>query len=169
MTNEKNLWGELPNAEAIRTPYTILKEQGSILSKITHGLLIGEVVQYQKDKLFVLILRIKAPSLNNYTYSVVEVQYSIKLYPVFVKNLASDSFKELDSWEANKLMGGIRTKSTAEYLGWLENQGDSTCSSEEEFENALGEILSSPEVKQVISALLAQIHADIPKPATDAQ
>jgi hypothetical protein len=37
------------------------------------------------------------------------------------------------------------------------------CSSEEEFENALGQILSSQEVKQVISALLTQIHADIPK------
>jgi hypothetical protein len=36
-------------------------------------------------------------------------------------------------------------------------------SSEEEFENALGQILSSQEVKQVISALLAQIHADMPK------
>ncbi|HAJ62285.1 MAG TPA: hypothetical protein DCP31_26095 [Cyanobacteria bacterium UBA8543] len=36
-------------------------------------------------------------------------------------------------------------------------------SSEEEFENSLGEILSSQEVKGVISGLLAQIHADIPK------
>jgi len=42
-------------------------------------------------------------------------------------------------------------------------------SSEEEFENALGEILSSQEVKRGISGLLAQIHADIPKQAIDAQ
>jgi len=47
--------------------------------------------------------------------------------------------------------------------GLLVQQGYSKYSSEEEFENALGQILSSQEVKRVISALLAQIHADIPK------
>jgi hypothetical protein len=47
--------------------------------------------------------------------------------------------------------------------GLLEDQGYKKYSSEEEFENALGQILSSKEVKQVISGLLAQIHADIPK------
>jgi hypothetical protein len=45
----------------------------------------------------------------------------------------------------------------------LEDQGYKKYSSEEQFENALGQILSSQEVKQVISGLLAQIHADIPK------
>lgn len=134
MISKKNLWGELPNTETLRTPYSILKEQASILSEITNGLLIGEVNSYPKENLFVMILRIKAPSLNNYTYSVVEVQHKIQLYPVFVMNLASD-----------------------------ENQGFNQCSSEEEFEKALGQILSSQEIKKVISVLLAQIQADIPK------
>jgi hypothetical protein len=138
MTSKKNLWGELPNVETIRTPYTILKEQASILSEITHGLLIGEVVvNSQNDKFFTITLRIKAPSLNNYTYSVVEVQQPIQLYPVAVINLLEGR------------MGKY--------------------SSEEEFENALGEILSSQEVKGVISGLLAQIHADIPKQPIDSQ
>jgi hypothetical protein len=138
MTSKKNLWGELPNVETIRTPYTLLKEQASILSEITHGLLIGEVVvNSQNDKFFTITLRIKAPSLNNYTYSVVEVQQPIQLYPVAVINLLEGR------------MGKY--------------------SSEEEFENALGEILSSQEVKGVISGLLAQIHADIPKQPIDSQ
>jgi hypothetical protein len=47
--------------------------------------------------------------------------------------------------------------------GLLVEQGYNKYSSEEEFEKAIGQILSSQEVKQVISALLAQIHADIPK------
>ena len=132
MTNKKNLWGELPNAETIRTPYTILKEQASILSEITNGLLIGEVVvNIQKENFLAMTLRIKAPSLNNYTYSVVDVQQPIQLYPVGIRNLIKNTWTEY--------------------------------SSEEEFENALGQILSSQEVKRVISALLAQIHADIPK------
>src|SRR4028118_1563838 len=138
MTSKKNLWGELPNAETIRTPYTILKEQASILSEITNGLLIGEVVvNIQKENFLAMTLRIKAPSLNNYTYSVVDVQQPIQLYPVGIRNLIKNTWTEY--------------------------------SSEEEFENALGQILSSQEVKRVISALLAQIHADIPKQAIDSQ
>ena len=156
MTNKKNLWGELPKPETIRTPYTILKEQASILSEITNGLLLGEVINNQKDKFFVLILRIKAPSLNNYTYSVVEVQHSIKLYPAFVKNLTSDPITNATDF-INSLRVDLR------HSGLLEEQGYKKYSSEEEFEKALGQILSSREVKQVISALLAQIHADIPK------
>jgi hypothetical protein len=161
MTSNKNLWGDLPKPETIRTPYTILKEQASILSEITNGLLIGEVINNQKDKFFVNILRIKAPSLNNYTYSVVEVQYPIKLYPVFVKNLTSDNFNNLEKNLMNAANNPLM--SFVDYGGLLVQQGYRKYSSEEEFENALGQILSSQEVKQVISALLAQIHADIPK------
>lgn len=161
MTSNKNLWGELPKPETIRTPYTLLKEQASILSEITNGLLIGEVTNDQRDNFFVNILRIKAPSINNYTYSVVQVQYPIQLYPVFVKNLTSDKFNNLEknliNAANNPLMGFVDPG------GLLVQQGYNKYSSEEEFENALGEILSSQEVKQVISALLAQIHADIPK------
>ncbi len=147
MLSNKNLWGELPQSENIRTPYTILKEQASLLTEITKGLLIGEVnispevddvikfassILGERSQSFVAFLRIKAPSLNNYTYSVVKIQYPIKLYPVLVKSLVVENFQR-------------------------------ECSSEEEFEKALGQILSSQEVKQVISALLAQIYADIPK------
>lgn len=165
MTNKKNLWGDLPNTETIRTPYTILKEQASILNEITAGLLIGEVIHNQKDKFFVMILRIKVPSLNNYTYSVVEVQHSIQLYPVFVNNLASDNFNNLEK----NLMKAANNPlmSILDYGGRLENQGYRKCFSEEEFEKALAAILSSSEVKRVISALLAQIHADIPNEISD--
>jgi hypothetical protein len=144
MASKKNLWGELPSSETQRTPYTILKEQASMLTEITNGLLVGEVKRSsevdafseftlgKQSQSFVAYLRIQVPSLNNYTYSVVRIQYPIRLYPVLVKSLAVEDFHR-------------------------------ECSSEEEFENALGQILSSQEVKQVISALLTQIHADIPK------
>ncbi|MDP8965455.1 MAG: hypothetical protein M3O33_16020 [Cyanobacteriota bacterium] len=161
MTSKKNLWGELPEPETIHPPYTILKEQGSILSEITNGLLLGEITNNQKDNFFVNILRIKAPSIYNYTYSVVEAQYPIKLYPVFVKNLTSDNFNNLEKNLMNAANNPLM--SFVDSGGLLVQQGYSKYSSEEEFENALGQILSSKEVKQVISALLAQIHADIPK------
>lgn len=137
MNSNKDLWGEIPSHETIRTPYTILKEQASLLTQKTNGLLIGEVSRDQKynvskQREIQVTLLIKAPSLNNYTYWVLEVGHPIELYPLSVKDLAGTN-PQLD------------------------------CSSEEEFEQALGNILSSKEVKRVISALLAEIHADLPQ------
>lgn len=150
MTTKKDLWGDFPKTDTIQTPYTILKEQASLLDKKTNGLLIGEVklsqsVEFetslkvmfseenQQNQSLVAFLRIQAPSLNNYTYSVVRVQYPMpQLYPVSVKSLAVEDFQR-------------------------------ECSSKEEFEQTLGAILSSNEVKRVILALLAQIQADIPQ------
>ncbi|MEQ8999333.1 MAG: hypothetical protein RID53_22770 [Coleofasciculus sp. B1-GNL1-01] len=151
MTNIKDLWGDLPSAETIRTPYTILKEQASILTEKTNGLLVGEVKfgdvksspqffpgrrevlvdpDSQETRLFVAYLRIKVPSLNNYTYSVLKIQYSLTdLYPVLVTSFAAAEDRECE------------------------------CKSEAEYENALGKILSSSDVKRVISSLLAQVHA----------
>ncbi len=132
MSSNKDLWGEIPSYETIRTPYTILKEQASLLTQKTNGLLIGEVSrdQARNTQQFATTLWIKAPSLNNYIYSIVSVKHSIQLYPVYII---------------------------------AETNPQINCSSEEEFEQALGKILSSPEVKRVISSLLAEIHADLPK------
>lgn len=152
MTQEpKNLWGNLPSVNKIKTPFTILKEQASLLTKMTQGLLVGEVtqpkmrqglledqpfrqglnqVQQEINQDLEVILRIKVPSLNSYTYSVLQVIYPIALYPVKVKNLTTQAFNYL------------------------------LCNSKEEFENALGSILSSESVQRVISALLADLQVD---------
>lgn len=147
MTKTKDLWGDLPSAETIRTPYTILKEQASILTEKTNSLLIGEVkmspqIEYpgiikslvdqerQQSQSFVAFLRIKVPSLNNYTYSVLKIQYPLPdLYPVLVTSFVAAEDRECE------------------------------CATEAEFENALGKVLSSSDVKRVISGLLAQVHA----------
>jgi hypothetical protein len=128
-TNEKNLWGELPKNAEVRTPFLILKEQASILTQMTNGLLIGEVIRVQsRDPEFWVILRIKVPALNSYTYSVVEVRYPPHIYPLTVIDLNGS---------------GSPVK----------------CSSEEEFEAILSQILSSDPVKRVISTLLADIQS----------
>lgn len=128
--NEKNLWGELPKNVEVRTPYLILKEQASILTQMTKGLLIGEVDRRPSiDQNFFLVrLRIKVPSLNSYTYSVVEVKYSPKIYPLKIMDLTG-SEQEIE------------------------------CFSEQEFESVLRKILSSSPVKRVISTLLAEIQS----------
>ncbi len=124
-----------------RTPYTILKAQASKLTEKTNSLLIGEAksspqIAYpgrrevgvdpdsQQTQLFVAYLQIKVPSLNNYTYSVLKIQYPFPdFYPVLVTSFAAAEDRECE------------------------------CKSEAEYENALGKILSSSDVKRVISSL----------------
>jgi hypothetical protein len=122
----KNLWGDIPKPDHLITPSNILKEQASILTEETKGLLVGEIKrELPGNNPFVVELRIKAPALNGYVHGVLEVKYGIELYPALVRGLAiSESM---------------------------------TCSTQEEFEEALGKILSSDRVRQVIAALLAQV------------
>ena len=47
-----DLWGDLPTREKLRTPASILREQGAILEKKTDGLLIGRVANEPKIALF---------------------------------------------------------------------------------------------------------------------
>ncbi|MEM9543420.1 MAG: hypothetical protein AAGA60_28495 [Cyanobacteria bacterium P01_E01_bin.42] len=137
----ESLWGEIPTSENLRTPYTILQEQASILSESTQGLLLGEVVPMPytnrpylslspNQRQFYGVLRIKVPSLTNYTYSLLEVEYPIQTYPIFVRNLAGED----DKYE---------------------------CEDEEGFKAAVKDILSSDEVRQVIAILLSQIQAEV--------
>ena len=126
----KNLWGDLPIEDNVRTPYIILKEQASILTKATNGLLIGEVtkrrVNVNKTECDLII---KVPSINNYTISIVDITYPVTIYPLHIK---SDF-----------------TKHTL-----------TECKTEEELENALHNRLSSEEVRRIISGLLSEVRAD---------
>ena len=66
----------------------ILKEQGSLLTDATDGSLIGEAALSDRHKQhFSAVLRIKVPSLNNYIYNIVKVEYPISIYPVTVIDL----------------------------------------------------------------------------------
>lgn len=84
MVNAKNLWGEWTPPKNLRTPYATLKEQAAILDKMTDGLLMGDIQRSQEGNTVVIRFRIKAPALNNYTFSVLDVRHSVKLYPVNV-------------------------------------------------------------------------------------
>ncbi len=93
----KNLWGDLPVDTDIRTPYIVLKEQASLLSEATNGLLVGSVNRTSLDKSIYLYkeydcecnLEIKVPSLNNYSISIVKVSYPINIYPSKISSQAT--------------------------------------------------------------------------------
>ena len=121
---QDDLWGELPDIEKTKTPLAILKEQSELLSDKTKGLLIGEIKQQQKGEQFIYIMIIIVPTLNNYSYQLLQVTHKIGFYPLRLQEL--------------------RSKST-------------TCSSEEEFKQGLGDIFKSQETQNVISKLLTHV------------
>ena len=127
---EKNLWGQLPIEDEIRTPTHILKEQATILTDMTKGVLQGEVSVGQDGGRFELNLYIVAPRIENYTFTVAWCSHGLDLYPVRVN----------PGWDRA-------------YTARIE------CANEEEFESALKSILSSDKVRRVVSTLLGQSRA----------
>jgi len=129
MDSQKSLWGDLSNTAIFRTPFTILKEQAAVLSQQTKGLLVGEVKRYQDENEDISL------SLHVVAPSLGHYRYEVVqvYYGITIYPL------------------NVRSMAT--------EHPPKPCHSEQEFEQALGEILSSLQVKKVISALLSDIHA----------
>jgi hypothetical protein len=125
----KNLWGEINNLPKVKAPVAILNEQAQQLEELTGGLLTCRVAQLNTNNpsRFSYQFSINAPSLNNYSFTAFFIDHDMGLYPLKI------SYKE------------------------NENKPEITCNDINEFESALGEIFSSPEIRRVISGLLSQI------------
>jgi len=71
-----------------RTPLAILKEQATQLGTRTKNLLEGRVTtrmyKQGEDALFVHTFSIAAPTLDGYTYRLLEVKHGLDLYPLTV-------------------------------------------------------------------------------------
>jgi hypothetical protein len=130
--SSKNLWADITSAAPVRTPTTILKEQATALMEMTKGTLIGKVeVNSKPGSDFEIVLSIIAPAINNYRFEVVYVGHGIQLYPANV----------IAAWE--RFSSGKEVK----------------CQNEDELTDALGRILGSKEVTQVIMSLISQSKA----------
>ncbi|NEQ97621.1 MAG: hypothetical protein F6K30_13025 [Cyanothece sp. SIO2G6] len=129
MSSSRNLWGDIPVAEnLLNSPRRLLQEQADILTAETKGKLVGELSStFPNGKNFSVMLRIKVPSLQNYIFGVLKIEYPIDLYPLKIVN---HTLNELVSV---------------------------TCNNDKEYEHELGTILRSDRVKQVISALLSEV------------
>ena len=81
----KNLWGDLPSGEGIRTPLTILREQASMLGEMTNNLLEAQILTNQVSSEDMLhTFQIVAPALDNYTFNLFRVQHGVHLYPLAI-------------------------------------------------------------------------------------
>ena len=125
MTTE-NLWGSLEEFEKIKTPLSIVREQGELLTQATQGILKGYVKVDSQGDTISFSLFIIAMQLNQYKYEVLKVQHGVKIYPVGVYNLVEPR----DRWVS--------------------------CPSEEIFLTKIKSILSSSETRKIIESLLSQ-------------
>lgn len=129
MANLSAIFDGVIAENSVNTPIAVLKELSQVLVKRTNGLLVGKVVQEAWDSQFSLEFYITAPSLNNYSYQVLEIKHDLSFYPLDIRQSNVNANANL-SWKA-------------------ENQ--------EELEEILKTIISSSQVKKVINGLLAQI------------
>jgi len=73
---------KLPDVENVRTPFRILREQAKALTEATGGRLEG-VVENRGERTGdrVLVLSIRVPSLDDYSYRLLEYRHPLELYP----------------------------------------------------------------------------------------
>jgi hypothetical protein len=121
----ENMWGEIEAPVNQRTPTSILREQASILSQLTRGVLIGSIEQEPtKNNILIYDFSITAPAINNHKFLILTLQYSITIYPLTL----------------------------TDHTTHVQRQ----CLNEEVFTSTLKSVLSSVQVRRVISALLIQ-------------
>lgn len=82
MTNDGDLWGDLPTADSVKAPVSVLKEQAAALTKRTNGVLQGEVRTFREGDQIRSLLEIVAPSLDGYRYAVASISHGIGFYPL---------------------------------------------------------------------------------------
>lgn len=129
MSDPKNLWGALEFESTSRTPLQILREQAKLLGEATNGVVLGDAHMHPR-KDDEIYLSVVAPVLNDFRSVVVEVKSSlVNPYPLSIKNAVSPYNDFHD------------------------------CNTESEFVAELGRILSSAEVRGVISRLIQNSQA----------
>jgi hypothetical protein len=90
---------ELPDKIETRGPLALLKTQASALTMATKGLLNGYVNLITYGENFEAKLYISAPALNNYIYSLLEVDYKVDMYPARLRLVATDESTETSNDE----------------------------------------------------------------------
>jgi hypothetical protein len=87
----ENLWGELKDVQELRTPTLILKEQALYLGEMTGHTLVGRVTStIGLPTTFDIYLKIVAPSLNDYTIDIINIEHEFDLYPAKVFDLIGE-------------------------------------------------------------------------------
>ncbi len=78
--NEDSFW-VIPDKIEIRTPIAILREQATLLTNLTKGILKGEIETTQSNDNLLIKLYIVVSGLKNYRYLILQYIQPITLYP----------------------------------------------------------------------------------------
>lgn len=107
--SDENLWGELPVAQEIETPSSILRAQATALRKLTGGVLDARIVTSQAPSAELEHeFRIVAPALGSYSTEILSMRHSAELYPVRVS--APDlGWGGVDANDAAELKAKLKT------------------------------------------------------------
>jgi hypothetical protein len=132
----ESLWS-IPATADIRTPLAIMKEQASALTDQTNGSLVGYVETTTFGDGLRINLSIQVPALNNYRYQILTYNQPITMYP-------------------GRLQSGVPVATGPNVFAppqskFIENEQD--------FMVGLKALLTSQEVTQLVTSLLAQANA----------
>jgi hypothetical protein len=130
MESKKSLWGNLTQVKSVRTPFVILKEQAEILTEETKGLLVGEVRE----------IRLDGHNASQMTLVIVAPALNHYRYAVVEVTRSPQIYPVT-----------VRSLVVDDFVA--------RCDSEGQFEEVLGDVLSSLPVQKVIEALLSDIQA----------
>jgi len=125
MAAQTDFWGEI-QADAIRTPASILREQAALLGPKTQNIIEAKVEMRTEGGHFWHSFDLVVPALDNYRYRLFQSNHTIGLYPLAV----SDSAVRIDNV--------MRLETEEEFSDWLCKR------------------LSSDETRRIIANLLAQ-------------
>lgn len=126
MSTAKSMWGDLSDLETVRTPKAILVEQAIFLTKATSNVLVGDV----KD--------VSAPLTKEFVYDFNIVVPALNNYIYTVLRIEH----EIDFYPLMLRCGDF-------------DNGE-ICGNEQAFCGAVEAILSSTELKRIISRLVSQ-------------
>lgn len=113
MSNLDNIFDDVIEEITVKPPIAILKELAQILEKKTGGLLVGKVQQsVSKGGDFTLEFFIVAPSLNNYTHAIFELQHDLTLYPLAASTYYENGVRQIQNQdELERLLKSIFSSS----------------------------------------------------------
>lgn len=87
---EDSLWN-VPDPEDLRTPLSMLKSQAEYLTRLSRGLVCGEVETSGGSDRFSIDLNIVVPNLNDYTYMIIKyTQPMPNIYPGYFYSSLDD-------------------------------------------------------------------------------
>src|SRR5882757_7771035 len=103
MATPADLWGKF-QAEAVRTPVAILREQAALLGKKTQNVVEARVDSGSSGIGFYHSFNLVVPALDEYTYQLFTIRHDVDLYPIRLDdgNHAKNE-QEFTDWLGRKL------------------------------------------------------------------